>query len=92
MLTIRLFATLRDIAGSKTLAVPFESGGTVRDLIEAIWQVKPELAAKILDEDEELTGLVHIFVHGRNIIWLDGLDTVITGTDDLVLIPPVAGG
>jgi len=92
MKTIRLFATIRDMAGAKTLNVPFEPGGTVRDLIQAIRQVNPTIAEKILDEQGQLSNLVFIYVHGRNIEWLDGLDTVIAAQDDVMLVPPMAGG
>ncbi|MEO1290914.1 MAG: MoaD/ThiS family protein, partial [Chloroflexota bacterium] len=54
--------------------------------------IMPELGHEILDETGELTGLVHVMVHGRNIHWLDGLDTTIKSSDQLVLMPPSAGG
>lgn len=91
MRTIKLIANLRDIAGAREIDVPFENGGTVRDLIRAIESVCPPLAEKIF-RDGQLTGLVHVFVQGRNVEWLNGLDTVIEDTEDLMLIPPVAGG
>jgi MoaD family protein len=92
MRTIKLFATLRDFVGAKDITVPFESGGTARDLIRAIGQINPALGDKIADKDGQLSGLVHIFVEGRNIEWLQGLDTVIADTDEVFMIPPVAGG
>lgn len=92
MRTIKLLATLRDLAGAKEITVPFENGGTVRELLHAVQQVSPELGAKILDQNGQLSGLVHVFVQGRNIDWLQGLDTVIDESDELMLIPPVGGG
>ncbi len=92
MRTIKLFATLRDFVGAREITVPFEAGGTARDLIEAVRQVNPALGDKIADRDGQLSGLVHIFVEGRNINWLQGLDTVIAETDEVFMIPPVAGG
>ncbi|MBN1563032.1 MAG: MoaD family protein [Anaerolineae bacterium] len=92
MKTIRLFATVRDVVGSKKLQVPFNGGGTVRDLIEVIRGESPALAAKLLDEHGELSTLVHIYVRGRNVEWLDGLDTVIADKDEVFIVPPIAGG
>jgi MoaD family protein len=88
---LKLFATLRDVVGAPTITVAFEQG-TVRDLIGAIRQAHPALADQIVDGRGEMTGLVHIFVEGRNIDWLQHLDTHIAATDDVFLIPPVAGG
>lgn len=90
--TLKLFATLRDLTGCKTIDVPFYEGQTVRQLIETIGEVKPELQHEIINENGDLTGLVHIMVHGRNIEWLDGLDTIIKERDQIVLMPPSAGG
>jgi molybdopterin synthase sulfur carrier subunit len=92
MKTLKLFATLRDIAGTSTITIPFEDGITVRHMIENIRNVQPELAEAILDEHGELTGLVHVMVHGRNIHWLNGLDTLVRESDQVVLMPPSAGG
>lgn len=92
MKTLKLFATLRDIAGKKEMAVPFQDGDTVRTLLKGVEVQCPELAHEILDDKGELTGLVHILVHGRHIHWGDGLDTVIRESDRVVLMPPTAGG
>lgn len=92
MKTLKLFATLRDIVGAKEIQVPFEDGQNVRTLIGDIQKQCPELAEQIVDEDGELTGMVHILVHGRHIHWTDGLDTIIRERDVVVLMPPSAGG
>ncbi len=92
MQTIKLLATLRDLAGARELHVELEPGQSVRHLIQAITEAAPQVGRKILDERGEMTGVVHIFVNGRNIQWLQGLDTVIEDGDEITLIPPVAGG
>lgn len=92
MKTLRLFATLRDLAGTKEIQVPFQEGQTVRELVNSIREVNPRLGDEIMTPDGELTGLVHIMVHGRHIQWLQGLDTTIRAHDQIVLMPPTAGG
>lgn len=92
MKTIKLFATLRDIAGVKEIQVPFRDGETVRELLADVTKVHPTLGAAIIAPNGELTGLAHILVHGRHIQWLQGLDTVIRADDQLVFLPPSAGG
>lgn len=90
--TIKLFATLRDLTGVKQIEVPFRDGQTVRELIHSVRRVSPPLAEKMVNERGELTGLVHVLVDGRNVEWLDGLDTLIQDGDTLVFLPPAAGG
>jgi molybdopterin synthase sulfur carrier subunit len=92
MKTIKLFATLRDIAGVRELHVPFQAGQSVRDLVKDVQEACPALGEAMLDENGELSGLVHIMVQGRNVQWLQGMDTLIHESDSLVFIPPAAGG
>lgn len=92
MKTIRLFATVRELVGSKRLSVPFEDGDTVRTLVQHINAACPELGAKLVDADGGLSSLIHIYVRGRNVEWLDGLDTVVSAADDVFIVPPMAGG
>lgn len=92
MVTIKLLASLRKLAGSKELVVPLEQGGTVGDLLRVIGENHAEIMAKIVNEAGELTGTVQILIDGRNVTWLDGLDTVVTAEQSIVFIPPVAGG
>ena len=51
---IKLFATLRDMVGAKTLEVSFARSGTVRDLLNAIGMAHPALKAKMVDEHGDL--------------------------------------
>jgi len=91
--TVKLLATLRDmVGGKKTITLPFEDGQTVRQLLDDLTMLEPELRNKIVNERGELTGLVHILVHGRNIEWLEGLDTTISAKDQITFLPPSAGG
>jgi molybdopterin synthase sulfur carrier subunit len=83
---------VRDLAGAKSLAVPFDDGCTARELIQAIDRANPQIAAQLLDEEGGLSNLIHIYVRGRNIEYLQGLDTVIEAGDDVLLVPPMAGG
>lgn len=92
MRQIKLFATLREIAGTKEISVPLPDGATVRDLMQLIGQISTALHDKIITPEGTFTGLVHVYVSGRNVEWLQGLDTVIRESDDVFLIPPVAGG
>ena len=92
MTTVKLYGNLRDIAGGNSIDVPFEHGGTLRDLIAALRQADPALTGQIAGPDGELTGLAQVFVNGRNVKWLDNLDSRIEPGASIDLIPPVGGG
>ena len=90
--TLKLFATLRDLAGTKEVSIAFQDGQTVRQLVSTIQTAVPQVGELMLNEDGTLSDAVQIFVHGRNVIWLNGLDTTIRDEDIITLIPPSAGG
>lgn len=92
MRKVKLLATLRDMAGTSSVEIPLQPGDTARDLVNAMREICPPIAQEMVDEHGELTGLVHIFVNGRNIVWINGLETEIKESDTLALIPPTAGG
>ena len=90
--TVRLSASLRSLAGAKEVQVRLSPGATVRDLLQTLTHTHPALAAFVLAPDGGVSDGVQLIVHGRHIEFLQGLDTPIGQQDDLLLIPPLAGG
>jgi len=89
---IKLFATYRDIAKSKELDLPVQEAGTIRRLLNLLIEQIPEFQDELFTETEQLKPYIHIFVNGRNIIHLQGLETTFSTNDEIALIPPVGGG
>ena len=92
MKTVKLLAMLRDLAGANELEVPLTEGDTVRDLIEAVSAACPALRAKLVTAEGDLSSAAQIMVNGRNVKWMQGVDTPIAATDELCLLPMVGGG
>jgi molybdopterin synthase sulfur carrier subunit len=90
--TVKLSASLRTIAGAKTVDVPVRRNATARDLLRAIRQVNPALGERVIDDDGQLDGGIQFLVGGRHIDFLQGLDTPIGDVTELMLIPPISGG
>jgi MoaD family protein len=89
---IRLSAGLRKVAGSKAVDVPVTPAATVRDLLHSLRETNPALAAHILTDDGNLIESFRLIVSGQHIDFLQGLDTPIHETDEIMLIPPLMGG
>lgn len=89
---IRLYATLRQMAGGPAVEVAAGPGDTVGEAIRQLVATHPALSDYMLDGEGNLQDYMQIFLGGRHIRWLDGLDTVIGEGDDLAIFPPVAGG
>jgi molybdopterin synthase sulfur carrier subunit len=90
---VRLYATLRPRAGGEgVLDVPWSPGATIADVIRELLRRKPALHGHILDDDDRLLPHVNVFLNGRDIRYLAGLDTAVDGDAELFIFPPVAGG
>jgi MoaD family protein len=90
---INFYATLRLITGKKTLTLDLPDGVTVREVLEACFDLFPALRAELMTADDYLHGHVHFFVNGRDVPHqTQVLDTRITHTDKLDIFPAVGGG
>ena len=89
---VRLFATLRQVAGAKEVEVDLEGDEPVRHALERLVEIHPNLKDRVFDEKGGLQRSVIILLRGRNIRLEKGLDTVLGEGDYLALFPPVGGG
>ena len=67
-------------------------GATVGELIDNIESNYPGFARNVMDEEGELRRFVNIFVADEDIRFLDGLDTPVKDSDEISIIPAIAGG
>jgi molybdopterin converting factor small subunit len=90
---INFYADLRPAAGAKTLDVPVHAPITARQALESVTDTRPELAKKIWQSAGSLFQHIHVFVNGRQSVFLPlGLDTLVDLGDELDVFPPVGGG
>jgi sulfur-carrier protein len=90
---INFYATLRPIAGQKTVQFDLAEGITVQEVLDAIVTRFPPMRDELVDENGHLYPHVHIFVNGRDAPYLpEGMATIITNSDKLDVFPAVAGG
>ncbi len=89
---IKVYATLREIVGGKSTVLNGGGTRTMRQALEELLERYPELRAKLFLKNGEMHSAFHFLVNGRDARYLDGLDTVISPTDDIRIFPPVGGG
>ncbi len=68
------------------------SGGTVREVIEALDALAPGMRFHVCYETGELRPYVNIFLGPENIRYLQGLDTPVPAGSTLHILHSVAGG
>lgn len=87
---MRFFANFREAVGQKTLARACANEDTVGDLLGEIESEYPEV--NLFDEDGDVREFLSIMKNGRDITYLDGLETALEDDDTISVFPPVAGG
>lgn len=92
MVAVRLYASLRMAAGDNPVEVALPPPGTAGDLLRRLEELRPGLAGRLLDETGRVPRFVAVFVNGREIRFLDGLDTCVGASDEVDIFPAVAGG
>lgn len=87
---VKLPTQLRAAAGGAS-SVEVE-GGTVREVLDAVYGAHPELKDRLSDEDGTLRRFVNVYVGGDDIRFGDGLDTAVADGAEVQVLPAVAGG
>ncbi len=89
-LTLRFFASFREVVGQKTIVREYEDVSTVGSALTALKGEYPDL--ELYDEDGTLREYITVLRDGRDVVHVDGLETELHGGETLSLFPPVAGG
>ena len=87
MIAVRLPTVLRPFAGGAECVEVV--GSTVGEAFAAL---DPVLRRRLTDERGAVRRHVNVYLHNDNIRDLDGLDTLLTDGDELLILPSVAGG
>jgi MoaD family protein len=89
---VKLYASLRQAAGTKMMDVEVHAGTTIRNVLVEVTRRHPVLVKFVWKEQGELAEFVHVFVNGENIRHLFGLDTPLKAEDHVDIFPPLVGG
>ena len=90
---VNFFATLRDIAGGKTVEFDVDHGITAKELLDAIIARFPSMKKELLNQDGRMYGHVHFFINGRDVQFMDDeFQTKIMADDTVNIFPAVGGG
>lgn len=88
--TIRIPAPLRNLTGGAgEVAV---EAATVREALDALGQRHDGVLARVLDDDGEIRGFVNIYLGDTNVKALGGLETPLSHSQVISIVPAVAGG
>ena len=75
--------------GEKEVAA---EGADVGEVLRALADAHPETETQLFGEDGELNRYVNVYLNDEDVRVLDGLDTPVSESDTLVILPAMAGG
>ena len=90
MSTVHIPAVLRpNVGGAKSIEI---EGDSIRSVVSGLVERHPSLGGQLLTDEGDLNRFVNVYVNGQDVRYLAGLDTPVAGSDEVRLLPAMAGG
>jgi molybdopterin synthase sulfur carrier subunit len=89
---IKIHATLRDAVGKKCVRLDKFSNATIEQILQELISRYPAIVPKLFRDNGELHAGAHILINGRDMRYLNGLETRISAEDEVRIFPAVGGG
>ena len=90
MATVRIPPVLRPAVGGEREVSA--AGSNVGEVLTALVEAHPETREQIFAEDGDLNRYVNVYLNDEDVRVLDGLTTAVGESDELVILPAMAGG
>ncbi|MEJ2723191.1 MAG: MoaD/ThiS family protein [Deltaproteobacteria bacterium] len=91
---VRTILTLKKILGQGEIELSTREGSTLGELVTTLAERWGDELASHLFKPKSSSVLPHIrfMVNGRDIAFLNRMETVLENGDEILILPPVAGG
>jgi sulfur-carrier protein len=90
MSTVKIPPVLRaSVGGAKEVEA---SGASVGDVLRSLAEQHPATESQLFSEEGDLNRYVNVYLNDEDVRVLDGLDTEVTESDTIVILPAMAGG
>jgi len=68
------------------------SGGDVGEVLRSLASQHPATESQLFSEDGELNRYVNVYLNDEDVRVLQGLETTVSDSDTIVILPAMAGG
>lgn len=87
---VRIPPVLRQaVGGLREVDVP---GATVAEVLDNLYLAHPAVKAQLQSEDGELHRFVNVYLNDEDVRMLSWLDTPVSESDRILILPAMAGG
>jgi sulfur-carrier protein len=87
---LRIPTVLRPAMGGESSIVV--DGSTIGAVLAHVTQKYPAVKGQLLNDDGTLHRFLNVYVNDDDVRYLGGVDAVVTDSDEITLLPAVAGG
>ncbi len=87
---VRIPTPLRKL--TKEQAVVEASGANIGDLLADLERQYAGIRERLCDEKGEIRRFVNVYLNDQDIRFMDGLKTAVKDTDEVSIVPAIAGG
>lgn len=77
------------MGGESTILV---DGSTIGDILAQVTQKYPAVKGQLLNDDGTLHRFLNVYVNDDDVRYLGGVDAPVAESDEITLLPAVAGG
>ena len=88
---VEFHSQMQKVFGEKSARISLDTPARVRDALEEVCST-PQRREKVFEAPGELCQGVTIMRNGRNVAFLDGLNTELSDGDEVAVFPLVCGG
>jgi len=67
-------------------------GKTAGEALNALVNIYPDIITHLFADNKNLRDFINLFIDGKNINTLQGLDTPVSDNSEVMIIPAIAGG
>ena len=90
MSTVKIPPVLRaSVGGVKEVEA---SGASVGDILRSLAEQHPATESQLFSEEGDLNRYVNVYLNDEDVRVLDGLETSVSDSDTIVILPAMAGG
>lgn len=90
MATVRIPTPLRKLTGGKEEIAM--SGGTLKEILDGLEKTYPGFRERMFDESGELRRFINVFINDEDVRFLQNLQTPVKDSDEVSILPAIAGG
>ncbi len=88
--TVKIPTQLRAVTNGEAEAEA--DGSTVGEVLRGLAERHSATESQLFSEEGELNRYVNVYLNDEDVRVLDGLDTPLSGSDTLMILPAMAGG